>query len=337
MMAALMLGAAAAAYAQPGDLARSLAAEVGVVGGDFGEPDHGSQFASNCRCRLRPQDEVWVISSRHLGWPCDADTAAPALKFWRWDCDKHNWKKTASHKFFETDSAAAVTFFYVHGNRVDSWQAIDLGWYAYDSIITQGDDSRPVRYVIWSWPSTQIQGQLKDLRHKACRTDAEGYYLGSVLSQIRSDVPVSLMGFSFGARIITGSMHVAAGGELSGLGLAGGEPRQVRCVLMAGALHNNWLAPDCYHGRAMQTNNKMLILANSGDKILKRYHWLFRGENPQALGSTGSVWDDGSGRIAQLDCAPAVGETHDSLRYLDAPQVNQLARRYVLWRPVQSQ
>lgn len=334
-VAAGWLALASRAAAQPTDLAWSLAAEVGVTG-DLGEPNHGVDFAQRCRCRLRPQDEVWVISSRHLGWPCEEVTAQPHLKYWRWDCDKHNWRKQSSAKFFETDSAAVVTFFYVHGNRVDSWQAIDLGWYTYDSIVTQGDDPRPVRYVIWSWPSTQIQGQLKDLRHKAARTDAEGYYLGWVLAQIRGDVPVSLMGFSFGARVITGSMHVAAGGELSGeqLGPFADRPRQVRCVLMAGALHNYWLSPDCYHGQATHCNERMLILANSCDKILKRYPWLFHGEDPVALGVSGSAWDDQTGRIAQIDCAPAVGETHDSLKYLDTPELNQLARRYVLWRAV---
>jgi hypothetical protein len=324
------------ALAQPGDLARSLAAEVGVTG-DFGEPNHGLNFAENCRCRLRPQDEVWVISSRHLGWPCEEVATQPALKYWRWDCDKNNWRKVAAARFFETDSATVVTFFYVHGNRVDSWQAIDLGWYTYDSIVTRGDDARPVRYVIWSWPSTEIQGQLKDLRYKAARTDAEGYYLGWVLAQIREDVPVSLMGFSFGARVITGSMHLAGGGELGGQQLVhgGAGKRRMRCVLMAGALHNYWLSPNCYHGRATRANDRMLILANSCDKILQKYHWLFKGEDPAALGVTGLAWRDDTGRIAEFDCAPAVGETHDSLMYLDAPQLNQLARRYVMWRDVE--
>lgn len=321
--------------AQPGDFARSLAAEVGVTG-DFGEPLHDTHFADNCRCRLRPQDEVWVISSRHLGWPCDEDAAQPALKYWRWDCDKHNWRKTPASRFYESDSATVVTFFYIHGNRVDSWKAVDLGWYTYDSIVRSGDDPRPVRYVIWSWPSTEVQGQMKDVRFKAARTDAEGYYLGWVMSQIREDVPISLMGFSFGARVITGGMHVAAGGELGGQQLGHAQPRpgRVRCVLMAGALHNYWLAPDCYHGRATQVSDQMLILANSCDKILRKYHWVFKGEDPAALGVTGSTWQGDTGRIAQLDCAPAVGETHDSLMYLDSPQLNHLARQYVLWRDV---
>ncbi|MCA9268589.1 MAG: hypothetical protein KDA41_08970 [Planctomycetales bacterium] len=326
-----VLAGAAPAFAQPGDLARSLAAELGVSG-DLGEPTHGAGFAECCRCRVRPQDEVWVISSRHLGWPsCDCET--PALKYWRWDCGANKWKKLSADAFFETDSAPVVTFVYVHGNRVNSWLAVDLGWYTYNAVVRQGDEDRPVRYVMYSWPSTEVQGQLKDLRYKAARTDAEAFYLGWVVSHIREDVPVSLMGFSFGSRVITGAMHCAAGGRICGPQLAEGKPhrRNVRTVLMAPALHNYWLSPGCYHGKAMDICEKNVILANSCDPILRHYHWLVRGERPTALGSFGVAWRHPSGRIAEYDCAPCVGKTHDSLMYLNAASTLHKARQCVLW------
>ena len=71
---------AATATAQIG----SLAIDAGLMG-EMGEPNHGYRFAESVKCRVRPQDEVWVISSRHLGWPECGDNA-PALKYWRWDC-----------------------------------------------------------------------------------------------------------------------------------------------------------------------------------------------------------------------------------------------------------
>lgn len=324
-----------ATWAQPGDLARGLAAELGVVG-ELGEPDHGYGHADALRCRLRPQDEVWVIGTRHLNWPCyEADPTA--LKFWRWDCDKDNWTKVPAREFFDSDSSQVVTLLYVHGNRIDSRRAVDLGWYAYDAIVADGDDPQPVRFVIWTWPSTRIQGdQLNDLRFKAARTDAEAYYLGWVLTQIRDDVPVSLMGFSYGARVITGALHMAAGGWLDGERLPTQSlgPRRFRSVLLAGALHNYWLTPGCYHGDALNVTDRMLILANSRDDVLRRYHWVFRRGKPKALGVNGLAWYDETGLVAEYDCCPCVGETHSSLLYLDAPALARMSRKYVLWHDV---
>jgi len=336
LLALFTLGTLArSALAQPGDIARSLAAEVGVVG-NMGEPNR-SGFAESVKCRVRPQDEVWVIGTRHLGWPtCEENP--PPLKFWRWDCDIDNWHKLSAKEFKASESATVATYFYLHGNRVDSWTAIDYGWYAYDAIVRRGDNDRPVRYVIYSWPSTRVVGsQLDDLRCKAARTNAEAYYLAWVLSQIRQDVPVSVMGFSYGARVITGALHLSAGGELCGLALPDDAPRRtnVRAVLMAAALHNYWMRPGCFHGEALDATDRMLILANHCDKVLRRYHWLFKGYKPRALGVTGLSWHDQTGRVEELDCCCCVGETHDSLMYLNSPILARRARRYVLWSDVE--
>ena len=316
------------AFAQLG----SIAIDSGLMG-EMGEPDHGYGFAESVKCRVRPQDEVWVISSRHLGWP-DCTAGDPALKFWRWDCGINNWRKLSHAEFQESDSAAVATVMYVHGNRVDSWKAVNLGWYAYDSIIRQGDNDRPVRYVIYSWPSTRLCGsQVDDLRYKANRTNGEAYYLGWVLAGIREDVPVGLMGFSYGARVITGALHVTAGGHICGNELPADMPRRgnIRSVLMAAAVHNFWMWPGCFHGQALESTDHMLILANSCDKVLRRYHWLFKGERPQALGVTGLSWHDQTGRVQELDCCCCVGKTHDSLSYFHYWNLTEQTRKYVLW------
>ena len=76
---------------------------------------------------------------------------------------------------------------------------------------------------------------------------------------------------------------------------------------------------------------RMLILANSCDKVLRRYHWLFKGERPHALGMTGLSWHDRTGRVQELDCCNCVGKTHDTLMYLNTYSLADLARDYVLW------
>lgn len=320
------------AHAQPGDLARSLVAEVGVVG-ELGEPQREGGFAHGLCQRMRPQDEVWVISTRHLEWPtCEDDP--PPLKVWQWSCPRGRWQKLSVDYFLEQHNQP-ITFFFFHGNRINSWAAVDLGWYAYDALVARAADEQPIRYVIWSWPSTEIQGQLRDLRYKADRTDAEGYYLGWLLSKVNPGTKISLMGFSYGARVITGGLHVAAGGDLCGMSLPPDAPaveRRTRTVLMAGALHSHWLYPDCYHGRAMDATDRLCNLCNGCDSILHRYHWVFKGQRPDALGYTGLPWQHESGRIDEFETCNCVGKTHDSLMYLDCPTLVELSQKYVFWQ-----
>jgi hypothetical protein len=310
-------------WGAPLDWAGALPVPPVVPGVRMGEPRHHFEDAGAMAGRLRPQDQAWVISTRHLGSPaCEIDP--PALKFWRYDLAHGRFRPKSAEDFFAADSPDAVTFIYFHGNRIDSWQAIDLGWYTYDSVIAPSHNPQPVRYVIWTWPSTQIPAELHDLRTKAARTDADGYYLAWVLSQMRDDVPVSLMGFSFGARIITGGLHLTAGGDLCGLQLPHESlrPRRpARSALLAAALHNHWLSPGGYHERAIDATAEMLILANSSDRVLRRYHWVFPCEGAVALGRTGLAYWDESGRIQELDCAPCVGRIHDSLAYLNSPEI----------------
>ena len=82
-------------------------------------------------------------------------------------------------------------------------------------LLTAGvDDATPIRFVIWSWPSAQVRGQLRDVRTKANRTELAGYCLAWVLTHLPETQQVSLLGYSFGARIATGAMHLVGGGEL---------------------------------------------------------------------------------------------------------------------------
>ena len=76
---------------------------------------------------------------------------------------------------------------------------------------------RRIRFVIFSWPSSKVSGGLlNDVRVKAARTGPAGCQLAWLIDQMPAETPLSLVGFSFGARIITGGLHVLAGGSLGG-------------------------------------------------------------------------------------------------------------------------
>src|SRR5262245_58319565 len=66
--------------------------------------------------RVREQDQIWMVSTRHLGCP-SGGKSDPALQVWRY---QNGWWQPASEaEFYATDSADIVTPIYVHGNQID--------------------------------------------------------------------------------------------------------------------------------------------------------------------------------------------------------------------------
>jgi len=181
----------------------------------------------------------------------------------------------------------------------------------------------PLRFVIWSWPADRIRGPLRDVRTKAARTPLASYCLAWQLAQFDPQAPVGLMGFSFGARVITGSLHLLAGGRLGRLALPPTEPQArppVRAVLMTAALDANWLVPGHRHGRALTAVDRLLLVNNSCDRAMKWYPLLDRCRRPTPLGRWGLCcpWRLGpaAARIHQVDASCQLGPSHDFRSYL---------------------
>ena len=139
------------------------------------------------------------------------------LDYWRLD-DRCQWVAADAKTFRASDDPAVPTVVSIHGNRTDADDAVEKGWNIYQSIRAQSD--RPLRYVIWSWPADrEFRRNGPDVRLKAAYSDVEAWYLAQWLAQFRPGVRVSLIGHSFGPRIITGALHLLAGGQLAGRGL----------------------------------------------------------------------------------------------------------------------
>jgi hypothetical protein len=180
--------------------------------------------------------------------------------------------------------------------------------------------------VIFSWPSSKVSGLLRDVREKAARTGPAGWHLAWLLDQMPAETPVSLVGFSFGARIITGGLHVLAGGSLGGslVLTERAQPNRepVNAVLMVAASHSYWLADGQHHGRAMTQVNRMLLINNCQDRAMRYYDLLVPGRGgPQALGLRGPtrISPEHADKIIDRDVSRYVGSSHELTSYLCAP------------------
>jgi hypothetical protein len=279
--------------------------------------------------------DVWVVSSRHI-MPTPCEDSTQRLQYWREDADG-GWLESTSGDFFSTIDASRPLIVFAHGNRTSAARAIQNGRLFLHELGID-DDPGSYRFVIWSWPSDEIPGRLRDLRTKAERSDVHGYLLARLLDRIDPDVPVSLVGYSFGARLVGATLHIMGGGSLGPWQLDGHrqpDSRRLRAVLMAAAMDNDWLIPGRRMGQALSQLERMVVLKNEADPALKLYPLLYPGPGPKAMGLTGAVASHRMGawkqKIEHFNIRPLVGKTHAMKDYFSVGPMMSLLSPFVMF------
>lgn len=211
---------------------------------------------------------------------------------------------------------------YVHGNRVPAHEALQRGLSIHHKI-KRFRSGQSIDWVIWSWPSDKQGILIRDARIKASRTDGQGLYLGWLLRKhAELQAETTLIGYSFGGRIITGSLHAAAGGSLAGRQLPGPPllGANFDAGLVAPAVDSHWLTDRGYHRLATQNMNRLVLLYNRRDAVLKRYWLVDRVRGRMALGYSGPTsfaprFDGTKLPVRSRDCSPSIGIQHDEMDY----------------------
>jgi hypothetical protein len=289
-------------------------------------------------CPLREQDQVWLVSDRSLG--CNVECEVERLQYWRYDCQRR-WTRASLNELLAAEDPAMTTTLFLHGNRISSDEAFTKGWSAYRTLVHCADE-RPIRFIIWSWPSDPIRGPIEDARVKAARTNVTGYYLAWFIDRLSPEAPLGLWAHSFGARAVTGALHLLGGGALSGHVLherVHPERAPAQVALLAAAIDNHWLLPGRYHGQAITQTSQLLLVNNSCDALLKRYHFLYHRRSCQeALGYTGmnaGYLGEEADKVLQIDAGDQVGKQHLFALYLQAPGLMARVRATLLQAPPQ--
>lgn len=289
----------------------------------------GAVFVERVAAETRPVTEAvpavdssvryWLVRTYGLGDPGTQVADVQHLDIQRLAGDR--WEISTPEQLAVAASERR-TVVYVHGNRSDDASAIARGM-TIGAQLSARADAPPLQVLIWSWPSGQVQRGRKDFRAKSERTDTEAWYLGALLRQFSPHAEVSFLGYSYGARVVTGALHWKAGGEFEARTLsAGGDAganSKYRVALLAPAVHWDWIAIDGTHGAALSVTERMLVLYNPCDPALRWYRFVYRCERPDPLGRYG-IGDDwlgeASARVDQWNVSPVIGKTHDEDAYL---------------------
>jgi hypothetical protein len=266
--------------------------------------------------------DVWLVSTRRLPSGACSDGAQPDFSQLAAGAE---WAPADERAFLAADRASIATVFFIHGNRWDADRAAEEGTDFCEELRALAPGAH-FRFVVWSWPADRASRRNRpDLQIKDVRSRHEAVYLARLLDQIHPDVPVSLVGYSYGAQTIGGALRLLAGGCYAGSALERrGPPRRapLRAVLVAGAMESDALANgDAAHSPLGQVD-RILVTCNGRDSTLRFYPLLFRRRGLEALGYAGpSCLDPGdpnSPKVEMLDLAQAVGKRHDWQCYRNA-------------------
>lgn len=221
---------------------------------------------------------------------------------------------------FRSAGGFVETWIFVHGNQIDPTMAVERGLRAYRNLRTTSTNHGPIRFIIWSWPSERTTNRITDARRKSKRTDAEMFYFGSFLSQISRQGPIGIIGYSFGARVVSGGLHLSEGGTLCGKYLpnACSPACPYRVAFLAAAVESDGLCGNGRYRYALNHVSNLLLQNNSRDQAL-RFFWVIGRERPKALGHTSMQFAPPHVRVRQYDWADAIGKDHSVWNYLDRP------------------
>jgi hypothetical protein len=275
--------------------------------------------------------DVWLINTRCL--PCPRNQCSCSVEPRYDQLVDGRWVRSSVDTFLATTQSLHPLVFYVHGNRMAPQDAIAQGMKVYRRVACAG---MPLRFVLWSWPSDRVHGAVRDAQLKAARSDGESYYLACLLNRLPSDTPVYLIGYSFGARTVTGSLHLLAGGTCCGNLLASNPDAsrvRPRVTLLASAMPNSWISPTGKHGLAWLATDQILSFYNPKDPVLKLYQFTEQNGSSTALGRSGiSLQCLGPYRdqMRQYRVDRVVGCSHDLDRYLGSPSIMNSVRKNVL-------
>lgn len=272
--------------------------------------------------------DVWELSTRHLvDRPRCIDPISPGFHVYRFD--QGRWQENAIEQALDLEGRLPII--YVHGNFM-TYDNARRRVLLIDEYL-RAHATRPYRLILLSWPSQREPHPLMDVRENAVAAECQALYLAWILKRL-GDIPqVSILGFSLGARCVSGGLHLVSGGTIRGLHQTQSDTDEgIRSIYRVGfiapAVDRTWLMPSGKHRMATQKVEGVVNLYNHEDPVLRRFRFVEKGSHSIAAGYEGFI---GNSLIQQYDCSSCVGRTHDERSYFrECPHFGKVLE-HLLW------
>ena len=289
--------------------------------------------------------QIYEVSTRHLSDRFRSiNFDQPNVEVNKWSGNR--WLRSNVEDALPSGGTGLLTIIYVHGNFMERNSALERVRIV-DRYLREQTD-RPYRLLMLSWPSQREKKPLRDALSNAESAECESLYLAWMLQRLRNEPQVSILGFSFGARTVTGGLHLDAGGVIPGFAPTPSTNiptfLKYRVGLVAPALDRNWIERNGRHQLALSHVDSLVNLYNSRDPILRRFRFLDRLSRPIAAGFSGFTGIEaladprattpltGQSRIRQYDCGSIIGTTHSEKSYYGECPYFRSMIQHLLWK-----
>ncbi|MGW8258015.1 MAG: hypothetical protein ACWGMZ_11055, partial [Thermoguttaceae bacterium] len=163
-----------------------------------------------------------------------------------------------------------------------------------------------------------------DVQLKFDFCDAQAYYLAECLREIPSDVPVCLIGYSMGGRIIPAALHLLASGKVDCRRLpecdaekaASKRAAPLTVLIIAAAVDSDCLDSCGIYHLALSQARLMLVVRNCCDPVLKWYPRVYGRRGPEALGYVGPCGCGAHDNLQEIELTCEVGRAHEWEHYI---------------------
>jgi len=216
----------------------------------------------------------------------------------------------------------------IHGNWV-TWQDECIESHAAYQWFRNACPQLPLQVIFFTWPSdrefTSLLPTHVSIRGK--QAEFNGFHVARMMNCIPESCPVTLMGHSFGCRVILSTLHLAGGGDVQGMMFPGGmTSHRYRAVFAAAAVDHHWMNPGDRFGCALPRTECIVNLRNRRDLALAFYplHRVFAG---RALARSGLTRRDTrllgaeSQKVINLDVTAIQGHNHLWPGYFQSPEI----------------
>jgi hypothetical protein len=283
--------------------------------------------------------DYWIVSARCCKQQLECNQNCN-FGVYRFDGPGAGRASTLDELYASLQPGVPVCFM-VHGSFVvwDSMLRDSAGTYHW---LRNAAPDRPVQMIFFTWPSddtsTWIPNSVDtvDARRLGRLAGLNSVYLAELISRVPDSHPISLIGHSHGARMVSATLHLLGGGCVEDRYFVGGKynHQRIRAVLAAAAMDHDWFDPGERYDMALCRAESIINLRNRHDfpLIFHPTHQLFAS---RSLGRAGVTWFDqwrlGQDvcRIVDCDVTSLIGCRHVWPHYYRQPSIACAIRHHV--------